>query len=124
MGTSRAAEWGTLVKSPELLVSMDLAGVRTSDNHVEAWFLWEYRKPRVLHSSPRRIYVSSTNLYYLSCQDRTIALAQAIFYEKLRAQGEVISYLEPERLEFKAQVPGSIGETMVQAACAAYWQPN
>jgi hypothetical protein len=49
MGTSRAAEWGTLIKSPELLVSMDLVGVRATANRVEAWFLWEYRKPRVLH---------------------------------------------------------------------------
>jgi hypothetical protein len=124
VGTSRAAEWGTLIKRPELLVSMDLAGLRATANHVKVWFLWEYRKPRVLHSSPRRIYLSSTNLYYLNCQERTIAFARAIFYEKLRAQGEVITSLAPERLEFKTNAPGSIGATMVQAACAAYWRPN
>ena len=86
--------------------------------YITAWFLQEYSAPKKLLNS--KYYIKTKTQYLINCKYNKAGLITSTFYSKNDVFVESTEAIEDYLVKMDAAVPGSIGESMIKAACYIY----
>jgi hypothetical protein len=117
---SHAADWKLVNKSDTVAAYFDEQGIARTQNKIKVWVLWDYVSPQKTDSSPQKQYLSLKELSYYDCAERTRAPVQAVFYPGPFGTGESVetTVRDPSKVLFVDVVPDTVGESMLDRACA------
>lgn len=120
LAPASAVDWQVTSQSTEQVRMIDLDTVTTSKGYVKAWTMITYWSEKTTLEYPRVNYRSVKFLTYFNCRERTAFSPQTVYYAQEAGEGEVRhSHAAPVRpADFVDVVPGTVGETDLQTACA------
>lgn len=117
---SSASDWQYVAGAGEKFFYMDFDSVAQVGINTKVWVRADYLKPQETDSYPKKSYQASKLLYYFDCKAKMLGVVQRVSYEKMAAEGEVVEShskkFDPKMLD--DVVPESIGEGLMDAACA------
>ena len=117
VGNATAANWVHLTDTDSAQVFIDTDSIAKWDGKIKAWFLYEYGGPQ---TADHKKYLSSKDLAYFDCTERSMVLVQIVRYEKQSGTGDVVStiFIPMAPAWFEDVVPETLGETMQMFACS------
>jgi hypothetical protein len=118
---ANAADWRVIDKSDDVVRMMDYGSVvTTAKGYTKAWILTTYAKPTSTVGYPTVLYRSSKALNYYNCAERTTFGSQELLFDDVDGTGGVVrtnSWTLKES-EFLEVAPDSVGELLLETACA------
>ena len=120
LGCAQAADWKLVNKTDTVAAYFDEQGIARTQNKIKLWALWDYASTQKIDGAPQKEYLSLKELSYYDCAERTRAAVQAVFYPGAFGMGESIetTVRDPSKVLFVDVVPDSLGEFMLNRACA------
>lgn len=114
-----AATWVSVGENAEIEVFVDTDSIRKNGNLVKTWLKWQWTKPsEIPNSYPKKFYQTEKQLQISDCANRTLAVAQGIYYADTNGTNVVDSYtIEERHWQFSEAAPETIGETLIKFAC-------
>jgi hypothetical protein len=114
-----AATWVSVAGNDDVEVFVDTDSIRKNGNRVKTWLKFQWVKSQnVPGSYPTKLYRSERQLQVSDCRDRTLAIAQGVFYGDMDGTNAVGSYTNSENSwSFSEAAPETIGETLINFAC-------
>lgn len=96
--------------------SIDIQSLRRNASIVKGWVLIKHAEPKeVTKSFPKKEYITEKFFYAWDCANTKYALLKFIDYSE---SGESVDSGEDSNAKFSEVVPESIGEELLQKACA------
>ena len=94
--------------------------VRESDRagYITAWFLFDYSSPQKLPNN--KYYTKMKNQFLINCKYNKLGLITSISYSKNDNVIYNTESVNEHLVEEKSPSPGSLGESMIKAACTFY----
>ena len=96
----------------------ETVGESERPGYITAWFLFEYSTPQKLPNN--KYYTKMKNQVLINCKYNKAGLITSTFYSKNDVFVESTEAIEDYLVKMDAAVPGSIGESMIKAACYIY----
>jgi hypothetical protein len=115
-----ASDWQYVGGPTDASNYMDFASFGTVNGYRKVWIRTDFSTPRETSGYPKKQYLSAKYLYYFDCNGKLLSAFQEVLYEKLFAQGDVVSTttykFDPKQLT--DIVPDSVGENLLNVACS------
>ena len=110
-----AATWMVVYGDSKVAITMDLDSLRRDKSSVKAWVAWYHADPVREKGIPT--YQSSKKLYSIDCNERTLAVVQAVFYSDKAMKHVADSTSGIVAPRFSAVPPETIAEAILESAC-------
>lgn len=122
---SFASNWVVVSTGPTLEVSVDAASIVPVKNMRKAWVTYDRATPLTIGYPPKS-YLSSVQLEYFNCSERTGATIQSSAFTGNTRGGESIysQTTRPEAARFEEVIPDSVGATTLDFVCDAKLRPR
>ena len=100
---------------------MDFSSIAPVGAYRKAWVQINHQNEQETDGYPKKQYQTTRLLYYFDCQAKTLSTFQTVRYREKFAGGEVV---ESRSFKFNPKdlddvVPDTVGETVMQTACAS-----
>jgi hypothetical protein len=118
---SYASDWRNVTKTNDAIIYVDYGSVAPRGKYMRAWVMFDYILPKQTVTYPQKEYKSGKMLWAFDCEERTSATAQYILLSGDFGDGEPVHSLSTSwgLLKFDDVVPDSIGEIVLNVACAS-----